>query len=60
MDTGDAGWSASCKAISKKFETEVTIMSVMPETKSIKDGIVYFGWLCALTVVIAVIVAVTL
>ena len=35
-------------------------MSVMPETKSIKDGIVYFGWLCALTVVIAVIVAITL
>ena len=27
---------------------------------SIRDGVVYFGWLCGLTVVIAVIVAVVL
>ena len=44
----------------RNFETEVTIMSAMPEAKSIKDGLIYFGWLCVLTVIIAVVVAVTL
>jgi hypothetical protein len=32
----------------------------MPETTSIKAGLVYLGWLCALTVIIAVAVAVIL
>jgi len=35
-------------------------MSVMPAAKSIKDSIVYLGWLCALTIVIAIAVAVIL